>query len=354
MESVGNGNIKKEYEELQAKLSQAEPVFVGKEMVLAKKKKELLEEIISIDKKIKDDNEVIEKNEDPALVLLAKEEIDEFEKKRGKLIAEEKTLNPQEKADENGEEKINAVIMEIRAGAGGEEASLFAQELHRLYSKYADSQGFAQKVLESRQSDLKGFKEVVFEIKGKDVYDKLKQEAGVHRVQRIPDTEKKGRVHTSTVSVAVLPQSKKNFIDIKSGDIKVEYYRSSGPGGQNVNKRETAVRVIHIPTGLVATCQMERSQEENRVRAMAILKARLFEKQRQEEETKLKKERKSQIGTADRSEKIRTYNFPQDRITDHRIKKNWHNIEEIMEGDLGRVIKDFKKQEADKEKNGSL
>jgi len=243
------------------------------------------------------------------------------------------------------EKDIKSAIIEIRAGAGGAEAALFAQSLFRMYSRYADSQGWQQKLLDSRPSELGGFKEVVFQIDGQNVFSKIKQEAGVHRVQRIPDTEKRGRVHTSTVSVAVLAQSKECRIDIKPSDLRIETFRASGPGGQYVNKRDTAIRVIHIPTGTVATCQVERSQEQNKLKALSILKARIFEKKKSEMEKQRKGERRSQIGQAQRSEKIRTYNFPQDRITDHRVKKSWHNIEAIMEGRMDKIVKAFQKRQ---------
>lgn len=237
----------------------------------------------------------------------------------------------------------NSVIMEIRAGAGGQEAALFAADLFKMYSKYAASQGWKQMVLDYHQTELGGLKQVVFELNGNDAFSKMKYEAGVHRVQRIPTTEKSGRIHTSTASVAVLPKPKPTDIKIRPDEIRVDYYRSSGPGGQYVNKRETAVRLTHLPSGLVVTSQTERNQLQNKENALAILGARLLEKKREEEISKMGGERKAQIGSAQRAEKIRTYNFPQDRATDHRIKKKWHNIEEIMEGKLDKIIKTLQK-----------
>jgi len=233
------------------------------------------------------------------------------------------------------------IIMEIRAGTGGDEAALFAANLYRMYTRYAEKQEWQIKLLHSNKSTSKGFKEITFQIKGKDVYNQLKQEAGVHRVQRIPETEKSGRIHTSTASVAVLPQVESKEIEIKPGDIKIDTFRSSGPGGQNVNVRSTAVRLIHIPTNIVISSQNERNQGANKENALNILRSKLYVLKQEREIKKLGQERKSQIGTADRSEKIRTYNFPQDRITDHRIGKKWHNIEKILDGNLWPVIKKF-------------
>ncbi|GAH19156.1 unnamed protein product [marine sediment metagenome] len=235
------------------------------------------------------------------------------------------------------------VIIEIRAGAGGDEAALFAADLHRMYSRFAEKQNWQVKLLNANRSSLKGFKEVVFQIKGENIYDKLKQEAGVHRVQRIPETEKNGRVHTSTASVAVLPQVEEKQVEIKLSDLKIDIFRASGPGGQNVNKRSTAIRLTHVPTGIVISSQNERSQAANKENALNILRSKLYLLKAEQELKKMGQERKAQIGTADRSEKIRTYNFPQDRITDHRIKKSWHNLEKILDGNLNPIIKKFQK-----------
>ena len=239
-----------------------------------------------------------------------------------------------------------AVIIEIRAGAGGEEAALFVKDLFKMYSKYASSQSFQERILDSHPTELGGFKKIVFELKNSDVYSKLKYEAGVHRVQRIPQTEKSGRIHTSTVSVAVLPKPEKTELKIKPEEVKIETYRASGPGGQYVNKRDTAIRITHLPTNLVVTSQTERSQFQNKENAMAILEAKILEKKEEEKMEKLSKERKTQIGWAKRAEKIRTYNFPQNRITDHRIKKSWHNLEDIMAGKLNTVIKKIERANA--------
>lgn len=235
--------------------------------------------------------------------------------------------------------------MEIRSGAGGDEAALFAFDLYRMYTKFAEKQGWKTKILSANRSSLKGFKEVVFQIKGKDVFPKLKQEAGVHRVQRIPETEKSGRIHTSTVSVAVLPQVEEKEIQIKPNDLKIDVFRASGAGGQYVNKRESAVRITHIPTNLVVSCQDERTQLANKENALKVLRSKLYNRKKMTELKKMGQKRKDQIGTADRSEKIRTYNFPQDRITDHRINKKWHNLEKTLDGNLKPIIKKFQKKE---------
>jgi peptide chain release factor 1 len=235
------------------------------------------------------------------------------------------------------------VIVEIRAGTGGEEAALFAADLFRMYSKYANSKNWKMAVLDCHYSDLGGIKQIVFELKNEDVFSKMKYEGGVHRVQRIPKTEKAGRIHTSTTSVAILPKPKETEIKINPNDLKIDFYKSSGPGGQYVNKRMTAVRITHLPTGLTVTSQTERNLTQNKENALSILKARLLDKKEIEELEKLGEKRKAQIKRAMRAEKIRTYNFPQDRVTDHRIKKSWHHIEGIMAGKLDPVVQALQK-----------
>lgn len=241
-------------------------------------------------------------------------------------------------AEKEEEEFPNEIVLEVRAGAGGEEAALFAEELAEMYHWYAQSKGWSFGVVSESRAELGGYKEAAFEVRGKDVYRLLRFETGVHRIQRVPATEKSGRIHTSTASVAVLPIRKKSKIEIKPDDIHMEFSRSGGAGGQNVNKVETAVRLVHKPTGIDVRSTSERSQLKNREKAMQILVAKL-EKLREEEDAKKYSDiRKNQIGTADRSEKIRTYNVLQDRITDHRIRQSWHNLPKILEGGLDPII----------------
>jgi len=234
-----------------------------------------------------------------------------------------------------------SVIIEIRAGTGGEESALFASDLFRMYSKYASLKEWKQRTLETKPTNLGGLKEVVFELSGPNAFSEMQYEGGVHRVQRIPKTEKKGRIHTSTTTVAVLAKPKATEFQIKPDDLRIDFYRSSGPGGQYVNKRETAVRITHLPTGLVSSSQTERNQLQNKENAMAILTAKVAELKEKQSLDKLDKTRRSQIKWAKRSDKTRTYNFPQNRLTDHRINKSWHNLEEIMEGNLTKVVKAF-------------
>jgi len=244
---------------------------------------------------------------------------------------------------ENSSGKRNNLILEIRAGAGGDEAGLFAAQLFNMYQAYSQKKGWKFYVVDESKNDLGGYKEAVAEIDGKGAYDSLKYEFGVHRIQRVPATEKSGRIHTSTVSVAVLPVAEEKEMEIKDSDLEVSFSRAGGPGGQNVNKVETAVRILHKPTGLVVSSREERSQLKNRERALQILRAKLLDEKLRKEEEVVRKERKEQIGTADRSEKIRTYNFLQDRITDHRINESFHNIEKIMQGNIDPIIEAFLK-----------
>ena len=242
------------------------------------------------------------------------------------------------------DKEIQSIYFEIRAGVGGEEAALFARDLWRMYSKFFDKKGWKYRILDITESDLGGIKTLVAEVTGEKVYDLLKQEAGVHRVQRIPITEKGGRIHTSTASVAILPKLSLPQIQIKESDLEIEFFRAGGPGGQNVNKVETAVRIRHKPTGIVVSCQVERSQQRNREIAMEMLKNKLWQMEQEKILGNLTEERKKQIGSQERSEKIRTYNFPQNRVTDHRINKSWYDLDEIMEGKLDKIIEAFQKK----------
>ncbi|MFA6274287.1 MAG: PCRF domain-containing protein [Candidatus Paceibacterota bacterium] len=283
------------------------------------------------------------KQEEELKEMMSDESLKEMAENELKTILEQKEHTEKQIEDilekEKEEDEIaNEIVLEVRAGAGGDEASLFAWELAHMYEKFAEIEGWDWKTNYESKNDLDGYKEASFEIKGKDIYSKMQYETGVHRVQRIPATEKNGRVHTSTASVAVLPIRKKVNFEINPADIEMEYSRSGGKGGQNVNKVETAVRLIHKPTGIDVRSTNQRSQLANREKAMAILSAKLQALKEEEEAKKYSANRKDQIGTGDRSEKIRTYNFPQDRVTDHRIKKSWHNLPKIMEGGIGEVI----------------
>ena len=238
---------------------------------------------------------------------------------------------------------MNKIILEIRAGVGGDEAAIFAGDLARMYQKYSSRRGWKFTILDFNQTSLDGYKTLIAEVEGEGVYDDLKNESGIHRVQRIPKTEKSGRIHTSTASVAIIPYVEPKKIQINPSDLEISFFRSSGPGGQNVNKVETAVRISHKPSGIVVSSQAGRSQHANRESALNILRAKLYENKQIEEQNKLGGLRKEQIGSAERAEKIRTYNFPDDRITDHRINKKWHNIERILDGELDQIVNAFKK-----------
>ncbi|MDO8886089.1 MAG: peptide chain release factor 1 [Candidatus Oleimmundimicrobium sp.] len=333
--------VEKKYEDLTKKLSDPE---IHADPKKYKEYAKAHSEITEVAKKIKEYKEVL-KNIEEVKVLMKEEsdkemqdylqsELSSAETEQEKLENELKemmiTKDPNDKKD---------IIMEIRAGAGGDEASLFAAGMYKMYSRYADQQGWSMQILSSSPSGLGGFKEIIFEVKGKDVYGHLKYESGVHRVQRVPVTESGGRIHTSTVTVAVLPEVEEVEVDINPTDLRIDIFRSSGPGGQSVNTTDSAVRITHLSTGIMASCQEERSQLQNRERAMKILRARLYEKYLEERRAGIAESRKLQIGTGDRSERIRTYNFPQGRITDHRIGLTIHNLDFVLEGNIEEIIK---------------
>lgn len=279
--------------------------------------------------------EVEEMAADPSMADMAAEEMKVIEEQ---IKGIEDKLKEILKADEVADEYPSEIIMEVRAGAGGDEAALFARQLAEMYQKYAVTQGWSSKVVESSETSVGGYKEASIEMRGPEIYKFFRYETGVHRIQRVPETEKSGRVHTSTASVAVLPIRKKSTFEVNPADIEMEFSRSGGAGGQNVNKVETAVRLIHKPTGIDVRSTSERSQLKNREKAMSILLAKLEQRKEEEEMKKFAQNRKDQIGTGDRSEKIRTYNVLQDRVTDHRIKQSWHNIEGIFLGNMGPIF----------------
>ena len=329
--------VEKRYEELNKKI--ADPNIIAKTSELTEYMKEHaeIEEVVLKYKEYKKIKEnLIEAEEmlkDPEMKELAEEEIKNNKEKIPQLEEELKILLiPKDPDDDKN------TICEIRAGAGGEEAALFAGTLFRMYSMYAERKHWKIEILNENETGLGGYKEISFMVTGKGVYSRLKFESGVHRVQRVPETEASGRIHTSTATVAVLPVVDDVQININPSDIKLEVFRASGAGGQHVNKTSSAVRLIHIPTGTIAECQTERSQTQNREYAMKLLQSRLYEKERQERDSKLASERKSQVGSGDRSEKIRTYNYPQGRITDHRIGMSIYQMEDFLNGNLDEMI----------------
>ncbi len=291
------------------------------------------EEFERIDKEIGDAEEIVRSSSDQELVDLARSELETLRERKAIVERELKEmLIPQDPSDEKN------TIVEIRAGTGGEEASLFAADLFRMYSRYAERKGWRVEVLGSNPTGVGGYKEVIFLVEGQGAYSRLKYESGVHRVQRIPVTESSGRIHTSAVTVAILPEADEVDVDIKPEELRIDVFRSSGPGGQSVNTTDSAVRITHLPTGLVVQCQDEKSQHKNKAKALKVLRSRLLERARLEQESQRAKERRQQVGTGDRSEKIRTYNFPQARVTDHRIGLTVHDLENILDGDLDEII----------------
>ncbi len=332
--------IEQRYEEIGRQMSRPELGSDLKQLQELSQEKAGLEELVAKYREYKKTSKELEDVRlmnvtglDEEMAGLVKQEIESLESKQERLLGELKlALLPKDPNDEKD------IIVEIRAGAGGEEAGLFAADLFRMYSRYAQAKGWKIDVISVNESGIGGIKEIIFEVKGRGAYSRLKYESGVHRVQRVPLTESSGRIHTSTATVAVLPKAEEVDIEVDPDDLKIDIFHSGGAGGQNVNKVATAVRMTHIPTGMVVVCQDERSQLQNKLRAMSVLRSRLLDIERRKQEEKITSERRSQVGTGDRAEKIRTYNFPQDRVSDHRINLTVRNLPRILEGELDELV----------------
>jgi len=332
--------IEQHYNELEAQIATPEVATNPKKLEKLARERASLEDVVSryrnyrkLAKSLEEAREMLADEKDEEMAALARQEVESLQPKMEQQIEELKlALLPKDPNDERD------IIMEVRAGTGGQEAGLFAADLFRMYSRYAQLKRWGVDIVDINESSLGGIREVIFEIKGKGAFSRLKYERGVHRVQRVPTTESSGRIHTSTATVAVLPQADEVEVNIAPADLKIDIFHAGGAGGQNVNKVATAVRITHQPTGIVVVCQDERSQLRNRTKAMAVLRARLLDLEQRKQESQITQDRRAQVGTGERSEKIRTYNFPQDRITDHRIGLTMHNLPRLLSGELDELI----------------
>jgi len=339
--------IQKRYDELSQLLAREEIATDRRRLQELSKERATLEDIVGMyqeykakGKELAELEALLDSHAEAEMMALIKEEVSKLKQQQGELLRELKlSLMPKDPNDDRD------VIVEIRAGAGGGEAGLFAADLFRMYSRYAQAKGWQVGVIDSNQSEAGGFRELIFEIEGKGAFSRFKHERGVHRVQRVPITEASGRIHTSTATVAVLPEAEEVELNINPDDLKMEFFHSRGAGGQNVNKVTSAVRITHLPTGIVAACQDERSQIRNRMKAMAVLRARLLDMEQRKQSESIDEERRMQVGSGQRAEKIRTYNFPQNRVTDHRINLSFHNLQKILDGELDEIIEALSSKE---------
>jgi peptide chain release factor 1 len=339
--------VEERYEELTRLMADPDIAQDYERVAQYAKERADLEDIVGVYRAYKDTAEELEETKtlltddaDPELRELAETEVAGLQARLGKLEARlRQLLIPKDPRD------AKDVIIEIRAGAGGDEAGLFAADLYRMYTRYAERQGWNTELLSAHPTGVGGFKEVIFGVRGRRAFSRFKFESGVHRVQRVPITESSGRIHTSTATVAVLPEVDEVEIHIDPNDLEVETYGASGPGGQHMQKNATAVRITHAPSGMVVACESERSQTQNRLRALAVLRARLYEQERQKQEAQVAQARRAQVGTGERSEKIRTYNFPQNRVTDHRIGLTLHQLPDVLDGNLEPFVGELTAQE---------
>ncbi len=348
--------IEKQYLELEKKIASPEIASDPKKLQVLAQERASLENLVALYRSYKEKTRTLEETKkmlneelDDDMMAMVKHEIENLESQlESQLYQLKLALLPKDANDDRD------IIMEIRAGTGGDEAGLFAAALFRMYSRYAQNRKWGVDIIDANETAIGGIKEIIYEIKGKGAFSRFKYERGVHRVQRIPTTESSGRIHTSTATVAVLPEAREVEVDINPKDIRIDIFHSGGAGGQNVNKVATAVRITHLPTGIVAVCQDERSQYRNKMKALAVLRARLLDIEQRKQEGEITEQRRSQVGSGERAEKIRTYNYPQDRITDHRVGLSMHNLPKIMEGELDELIDSIATSEQAKQLEAQL